>query len=153
MLRHHLVDLRLRVRLQPYVDLLQNTLTLDDDPEHAGFFRGVEDLLEILDVPLEGAAAIHGHEPVAGPEVGAGGRAVFDHRLDDDTGIELFDHRAEVAAAARKLADGLLALAGRRGAHLPILGVGRGYERKRGNEKMRKSDGHCRGRGPWPRSI
>ena len=54
-LRHHLVDLRLRVRLEPHVYLFQDPLAQNDDPEDAGRFRAVEDLFEVFDVRLDRA--------------------------------------------------------------------------------------------------
>src|SRR5258708_6719761 len=143
MLRHHLVDLRLRERLQPDVDFSQDSLTFFYYPKHPGFFRAEENLFEVLDACFKGAVAVDGHEPVTGSEVGSCSRAVVDDRLDGDAGIELFDHRAEVAPAARKLPDDPLALTRVGGTHLPILGVGRGNEKQCCNEKLRKSDGHC----------
>ena len=105
--------------------------------------------------------AVDGHEAVAGPEVGARGRTVVDDGLDDDARLELLDLGAEVAASAGKLPDGLLAFARRGGAHLPVLGVSRGDEKKRCKREMGKSNGHFLGAGSladgqssllWPRS-
>src|SRR3954451_4679359 len=110
MLRHHLVDLGLRERRQLDIDLPQNTRALDDDPEHARLFRRIEDLLEVLDVSFEGAVPVDSHDAVAGLEIGAPRGTIVDDRLHGDSRIQLFDLRAEVAAAARKLPDGLLAL-------------------------------------------
>src|SRR5438309_12020930 len=68
-LRDDLVDLRLGVRLHPYVDFFQDPAALHDDPQPAGFFRVAENLFEVFDRGVARWFSVDSHEPIGGPQV------------------------------------------------------------------------------------
>src|SRR5207248_4664937 len=70
-LRHNFVDLCLGVGLHPKLDLLQDALTLHDDPEPAGLLGVGQDQFEVLDVRVARLLAVDRHEAIAGTQVRA----------------------------------------------------------------------------------
>src|SRR6476469_5168231 len=106
----HLVDVLLRIRLQPCLDLLIRAAPQNDDPEPAGLPGFSEHFLELLPAAVIHRLPVDGHDAVARLKVGTRGRAVGTDGLDDEAGPDLDHVEAEVAAAGEHLADGALAL-------------------------------------------
>jgi len=142
-LRDNLVDLRLRVWLHSRLDEFQNPVPQHNDPQPASLTRIGHDLFEVVDRRVFGRLSVDGHEPIAGPQSGAIGRAVLNDRFDRQSGIQLHDLDAEISAAGEHLTDDAIALGRLRSALFRLVSLRCGSnERHDGGKNLKSSEAH-----------
>src|SRR4051794_21911147 len=137
-----LVDLRLRVRLEPYRDGFVCAPTLHDDPQCSDVPHAREDALEVLDRRLRHRLSVDRNQPVARLELSALGRTIGNNGFDHDARFQIDHRQAEIAAPGEHLPDLLLALLRRCAAVFRFIGMEESTGREAGDEQREDTEFH-----------